>query len=243
MSAAPTSRTRRRPKVSASAPLGTSSTISTALCTAKTAPTAPSSSPRSTGREDQERKHEPDGQPAQRPEQDEVPGEPLAGHRAYSADEASAAPAGRSRGASSRAPRRAWSPRWRGSSPTSAQTALSVLDGDGARTGASRRKPGIATARFASSTSPKVRHQKPWTIWLERGRAAGPARALDHHGLRHEVPADREVHARQEQRDEAERNAERGEQHGAEQRRERLEAGHEDLARRRAPPSAIECSA
>ena len=30
--------------------------------------------------------------------------------------------------------------------------------------GVSRRKPGIAIARFASSTSPKVRHQESWTI-------------------------------------------------------------------------------
>jgi hypothetical protein len=57
--------------------------------------------------------------------------------------------------------------------PTRAHTAWSVLAAIEVN-GASRMKPGSAMARFASSTSPKVRHQKPWTIWLERVRAAGP---------------------------------------------------------------------
>lgn len=53
---------------------------------AKTAPTAPELEAARDGREDQERKNEPDGQPAQRPQQDEVPRQSLAGIGAYSAE-------------------------------------------------------------------------------------------------------------------------------------------------------------
>ena len=49
MSAAPTSITRRRPTVSARAPLGTSSAIATTLCTANTAPISPIDRPRDAG--------------------------------------------------------------------------------------------------------------------------------------------------------------------------------------------------
>ncbi len=49
VSDAPASRTRRRPTTSASAPLGISSTIATALWTANTAPISPSDRPRAWG--------------------------------------------------------------------------------------------------------------------------------------------------------------------------------------------------
>ena len=57
--------------------------------------------------------------------------------------------------------------------PTSAHTAWSVLAAI-ALNGASRSRAGIATATFASTTRPSVRHQEPWTISLDRLRAAGP---------------------------------------------------------------------
>src|SRR5215211_7245321 len=57
--------------------------------------------------------------------------------------------------------------------PASDQIAWSVEEAIEAK-GAVRTRPGSATARLARITSPKVRHQKPWTTWLERASAPGP---------------------------------------------------------------------